>query len=125
MRAPRRGRRHLRAAAHGHGAGLPADDRGILFARDDLARAHLNAGRYHEAVSQYTQLLADYERVLGPRDSLTLSVRGALSEAYLEVGRIAEGTELMEAAAAGLAAISPDSPEITRLREAIDWARGQ
>jgi hypothetical protein len=76
---------------------LPADDRGILDAREDLALAHMNAGRHPEGVSQYTRLLADYERVVGPRDSLTLSVRGALGEAYLEVGRIAEGTELMEA----------------------------
>ena len=101
---------------------LPADDRGILVARNDLALAHMNAGKYHEAVSQYTQLLADYERVIGPRDNLTLlRVRGQLGEAYLEVGRTAEGIELMEAAAAGLAAIfGPDLPEVTRLREAIE-----
>jgi hypothetical protein len=42
------------------------------------------------------------------------------------VGRVAEGTELMEAAAAGLAAVvGPDFPEVTRLREAIDEARAQ
>ncbi|HEX6526566.1 MAG TPA: hypothetical protein VF070_42100 [Streptosporangiaceae bacterium] len=62
--------------------------------------------------------------VMGPRDSLTLSVRGQLGEAYLQVGRTAEGTELMEAAAAGLAAVAgPGFPEVTRLREAIDEAR--
>jgi hypothetical protein len=84
----------------------------------------MNAGRYPEAVSQYTQLLADYGRAVGPRDSLTLSVRGALGEAYLEVGRIAEGTELMEAAADGLAAIfGPGSAEVTRFRESIDEGR--
>jgi hypothetical protein len=81
----------------------------------------MNAGQYHEAVSQYTQLLADYERVIGPRDSLTLRVRSELGEACLEVGRVAEGTELLEAAAAGLAPIlGPDSPELTRLREVIE-----
>jgi hypothetical protein len=88
------------------------------------------ASRYHEAVGEYTQLLADYERLLGPRHHWTLSVRGELGEAYLEVGRVAEGIELMEAAAAGLAAfVGPDypdlTPDLTRLREAIDGARGQ
>jgi hypothetical protein len=75
----------------------------ILMARDDLALAHMNAGKYHDAVSQYTQLLADYERVVGPRNEATQRVRGELGEARLEVGLVAEGTELVEAAAAGLA----------------------
>jgi hypothetical protein len=63
---------------------------------------------------------------MGPRHQLTLHARGQLGEAYLEVGRVAEGTELMEAAAAGLEATAgPDYPEAARLRAAIDEARGQ
>ncbi len=71
-------------------------------------------------------LLADYERVVGSRDTAALlCVRGELGEAYLEVGRTAEGIELMKASAAGLAAIlGPDLPEVTRLREAIEYADG-
>jgi tetratricopeptide (TPR) repeat protein len=105
---------------------LPADDGQILATRENLAFGYMNAGRYDAAVMEFTQLLADYERVGRPwQHNLTLSVRGELGEALLEVGRVAEGIELMEAAAAGLAALWPGNLEVARLREAIDEARGQ
>jgi len=104
---------------------FPADDLGILSARDNLAQGYMNAGRYHEAVSEYTRLLPDYERVMGPRHPLTQSVRGGLGQAYLEVGQIAEGNELMEAAAVGLGFITPTTLETTPIREVIDEAGGQ
>jgi hypothetical protein len=104
---------------------FPADDPGVVYARDNLALAYMYAGRHHEAISEYTQLLADCERLIGPRHNLTLFVRGNLGKAYLEVGQIAEGTELMEAAAGGRGFMRPGFLEIPRLREAVDEARGQ
>jgi hypothetical protein len=92
---------------------FPVDDPGILYARGNLTLAYVNAGRCHEAVSEFTRLLADYERVMGPGHILTLSVRGYLGKALLEVGRVAEGTELMKAATAEPAFIRPGIQEIT------------
>jgi tetratricopeptide (TPR) repeat protein len=105
---------------------LPADDGEVLATRGHLASGFLNAGRHHEAVREYTELLADHERVLGRAHSLTLSVRGNLGEACLGAGREAEGLELIESAADGLAALlGPDYWEVVRFRERIAEARGQ
>jgi hypothetical protein len=52
-------------------------------------------------------------------------VRGSLGKAYLEIGQVAEGTELMEAASFAVGFIIPATQEITPIREVIDEARGQ
>jgi hypothetical protein len=45
---------------------LGADHPDTLGSRNNLAYAYLHAGRTAEAVRQFEQALADYERVLDP-----------------------------------------------------------
>lgn len=105
---------------------LPAGDSEILDTRSDLANGYLHAKRYPEAVREYTELLADYERALGPEHNQTLLARASLGAACTEVGRVAEGIQLMEAAIPGLAALfGPDDPAVAGYRDVIADARAQ
>ena len=75
---------------------LGGDHRDTLAARNNLARAYLDAGRPAEAVPLLERTVVDSERVLGGDHPGTLTVRENLASAYLQAGRLAEAVPLFE-----------------------------
>ena len=67
-----------------------------LTARNNLAGAYEDVGRFGEAIELYEQVLAEQERVLGPDHPDTLNVRDNLAVAYDSVGRLAEAIDAWE-----------------------------
>ena len=67
-----------------------------MNARDNLAGAYDSVGRFGEAIELYEQVLAEYERVLGPDHPDTLNARDNLAGAYDSVGRFAEAIDAWE-----------------------------
>ena len=67
-----------------------------LTARNNLAGAYEDVGRFGEAIELYERVLADQERVLGPDHPDTLTTRNNLAVAYRSAGRFGEAIELFE-----------------------------
>ena len=67
-----------------------------LTARNNLAGAYEDVGRFGEAIELYERVLADQEQVLGPDHPDTLTTRNNLAVAYRSAGRFGEAIELFE-----------------------------
>lgn len=67
-----------------------------LTARNNLAGAYEDVGRFGEAIELYERVLADQEQVLGPDHPDTLTTRNNLAVAYHSAGRFGEAIELFE-----------------------------
>ena len=67
-----------------------------LTARNNLAGAYEDVGRFGEAIELLGRVLAEQERVLGPDHPDTLNVRDNLAVAYDSVGRLAEAIDAWE-----------------------------
>ena len=75
---------------------LGPDHPNTLEARNHLAGAYDDIGRFSEAIELYERVLADQERVLGPDHPDTLTTRNNLAVAYHSAGRFGEAIELCE-----------------------------
>ena len=88
-----------------------------LTARNNLAGAYEDVGRFGEAIELYERVLADQEQVLGPDHPDTLTTRNNLAVAYHSAGRFGEAIELCERVLADQERVlGPDHPDtlITR-----------
>ena len=88
-----------------------------LTARNNLAGAYEDVGRFGEAIELFERVLADQERVLGPDHPDTLITRNNLAGAYDSAGRFGEAIELFERVLADQERVlGPDHPDtlITR-----------
>ena len=65
-------------------------------ARNNLAGAYEDVGRFGEAIELFERVLADQERVLGPDHPDTLATCNNLAVAYHSAGRFGEAIELCE-----------------------------
>ena len=65
-------------------------------ARNNLAGAYEDVGRFGEAIELFERVLADRERVLGPDHPDTLATCNNLAVAYHSAGRFGEAIELCE-----------------------------
>ena len=118
---------------------LGPDHPDTLIARDNLAGAYEDVGRFDEAIDAWEELLLDCQRVLGADHPVTLTVRNNLASAYGSVGRFGEAIELFERVLAERKRLSgADHPDtltvrnnlalvyksVGRLAEAIDaWEK--
>ena len=75
---------------------LGPDHFDTLTARNNLAGAYEDVGRFGEAIELFERVLADQERVLGPDHPDTLTARNNLAFAYHSAGRFGEAIELYE-----------------------------
>ena len=75
---------------------LGPDHFDTLTARNNLAGAYEDVGRFGEAIELYKRVLADQEQVLGPDHPGTLATRNNLAVAYHSAGRFGEAIELFE-----------------------------
>ena len=75
---------------------LGPDHFDTLTARNNLAGAYEDVGRFGEAIELYKRVLADQEQVLGPDHPDTLTTRNNLAVAYHSAGRFGEAIELCE-----------------------------
>ena len=91
---------------------LGPDHPDTLIARDNLAGAYEDVGRFDEAIELFERVLAEQERVLGPDHPKTLTVRNNLAGAYRSVGRFDEAIELFERVLADQERVlGPDHPD--------------
>ena len=91
---------------------LGPDHPDTLIARDNLAGAYEDVGRFDEAIELSERVLAEQERVLGPDHPKTLTTRGNLAGAYRSVGRFDEAIELFERVLADQERVlGPDHPD--------------
>ena len=89
-----------------------------LTARNNLAGAYEDVGRFGEAIELYERVLADQERVLGPDHPDTLITRNNLAGAYEDVGRFGEAIELYEQVLAEQERVlGPDHPDTLNVRD--------
>ena len=96
---------------------LGPDHPDTLIARDDLAGAYEDVGRFDEAIELSERVLADQERVLGPDHPKTLTVRNNLASAYHSAGRFDEAIELLERVLVGCERVlGPDHPDTLMTR---------
>jgi tetratricopeptide (TPR) repeat protein len=105
-----------------------ADDADLLLplTRENLAIAYMNAGQAGTGIRLLEQAVAEYERMLGTESPLSLMARATLGGAYVESGRVGEGIWQIEDAIARLTAVcGSDDPDVARLQENLDAARGQ
>jgi len=75
---------------------LGPDHFDTLTARNNLAGAYEDVGRFGEAIELYKRVLADQERILGFDHPDTLTARNNLAGAYESAGRFGEAIELFE-----------------------------
>ena len=88
-----------------------------LTARNNLAGAYEDVGRFGEAIELCERVLADQERVLGPDHPDTLITRNNLAGAYEDVGRFGEAIELHERVLADQERVlGPDHPDTLTTR---------
>ena len=88
-----------------------------LTARNNLAGAYEDVGRFGEAIELCERVLADQERVLGPDHPDTLITRNNLAGAYEDVGRFGEAIELYERVLADrVRVLGPDHPDTLTTR---------
>ena len=89
-----------------------------LTARNNLAGAYEDVGRFGEAIELYERVLADQEQVLGPDHPDTLTTRNNLAGAYEDVGRFGEAIELYEQVLAEQERVlGPDHPDTLNVRD--------
>ena len=96
---------------------LGPDHPDTLIARDNLAGAYEDVGRFDEAIELSERVLAEQERVLGPDHPKTLTVRNNLAGAYHSAGRFDEAIELLERVLVGSERVlGPDHPDTLMTR---------
>ena len=96
---------------------LGPDHPDTLIARDNLAGAYEDVGRFDEAIELSERVLAEQERVLGPDHPKTLTVRNNLAGAYHSAGRCDEAIELLERVLVGSERVlGPDHPDTLMTR---------
>ena len=89
-----------------------------LTARNNLAGAYEDVGRFGEAIELFERVLADQEQVLGPDHPDTLTTRNNLAGAYEDVGRFGEAIELYEQVLAEQERVlGPDHPDTLNVRD--------
>ncbi len=97
---------------------LGPDHFDTLTARNNLAGAYEDVGRFGEAIELYERVLADQEQVLGPDHPDTLTTRNNLAVAYRSVGRFGEAIELFERVLAEQERVlGPDHPGTLNVRD--------
>ena len=102
---------------------LGPDHFDTLTARNNLAGAYEDVGRFGEAIELYEQVLADQERVLGPDHPDTLTTRNNLAFAYHSAGRFDEAIELFEQVLAEQERVlGPDHPDTLATRNNLAGA---
>ncbi|MEV6116692.1 FxSxx-COOH system tetratricopeptide repeat protein [Streptomyces sp. NPDC052109] len=89
-----------------------------LKARNNLANSYRDAGRVQDALDLGEQVLADYERILGPdHPAHTLQARGDLALCYSAAGRVQDSLDLRERVLADFERIlGPDHPNTLTAR---------
>ena len=91
---------------------LGPDHPDTLIARDNLAGAYEDVGRFDEAIELLERVLVGSERVLGPDHPDTLMTRNNLAVAYRSVGRFDEAIELLgRVLAEQERVLDPDHPD--------------
>ena len=96
---------------------LGPDHFDTLTARNNLAGAYEDVGRFGEAIELYERVLADQERILGPDHPDTLTARNNLAGAYDSAGRFGEAIELYKRVLADQERIlGPDHPDTLTTR---------
>jgi tetratricopeptide (TPR) repeat protein len=90
---------------------LGSDARETLWARDDLALAFLNAGRFDDAVAVAEAALTEWQRAIGANDLDSIRAARALADAYSGSGRADEAGALFDQVIAMLEKF--DSPSRT------------
>ena len=94
-----------------------------LTARNNLAGAYEDVGRFGEAIELCERVLADQERVLGPDHPDTLTTRNNLAVAYRSAGRFGEAIELFERVLADrVRVLGPDHPDTLNARDNLALA---
>ena len=102
---------------------LGPDHPDTLIARDNLAGAYEDVGRFDEAIELSERVLAEQERVLGPDHPKTLTVRNNLAGAYHSAGRFDEAIELLERVLVGSERVlDPDHPDTLGTRNNLAFA---
>ena len=94
-----------------------------LTARNNLAGAYEDVGRFGEAIELFERVLADQEQVLGPDHPDTLTTRNNLAVAYHSAGRFGEAIELCERVLADrVRVLGPDHPDTLTVRNNLAFA---
>ena len=94
-----------------------------LTARNNLAGAYEDVGRFGEAIELYERVLADQEQVLGPDHPDTLTTRNNLAVAYHSAGRFGEAIEVCERVLADrVRVLGPDHPDTLNARDNLALA---
>ena len=94
-----------------------------LTARNNLAGAYEDVGRFGEAIELYERVLADRVRVLGPDHPDTLTTRNNLAFAYHSAGRFDDAIELYEQVLADrVRVLGPDHPDTLATRNNLAGA---
>ena len=94
-----------------------------LTARNNLAGAYEDVGRFGEAIELYERVLADRVRVLDPDHPDTLTVRNNLAFAYHSAGRFDEAIELLgRVLAEQERVLGPDHPDTLTTRNNLAGA---
>jgi tetratricopeptide (TPR) repeat protein len=75
---------------------LGSEHADAVTARERLASAYEQAGRFGDAIAVFSSALAEHESNQGPEHSDTLTVRGQLAHAYASAGRPVEAVALYE-----------------------------
>ena len=102
---------------------LGPDHFDTLTARNNLAGAYKDVGRFGEAIELYKRVLADQERILAPDHPDTLTARNNLAVAYRYVGRFGEAIELFERVLADrVRVLGPDHPDTLTTRNNLAGA---
>ena len=100
----------------------------IARARNELARAHVMASRYFEAIAIYNKLVADLKNSLGREHSDTIEARDKLANAYIRAGQYADAIATRKEIVADLThAFGLEDPDIIvariNLANAYKWAK--
>ena len=94
-----------------------------LTARNNLAGAYEDVGRFGEAIELLGRVLADRVRVLGPDHPDTLTTRNNLAFVYHSAGRFGEAIELYERVLADQERVlGPDNPDMLITRNNLACA---
>ena len=102
---------------------LGPDHFDTLTARNNLAGAYKDVGRFGEAIELFERVLADRVRVLGPDHPDTLTTRNNLAGAYHFAGRFGEAIELYERVLADQEQVlGPDHPATLTTRNNLACA---
>ncbi|MEM9609644.1 MAG: tetratricopeptide repeat protein, partial [Actinomycetota bacterium] len=110
---------HGRAAVDTY-AHLAGDDRGLLSARHNLASTYLGAGDYTAALTEFTELLDDRVRILGPDHPHTLITRHQLATTHLRAGNHTQAlTQFTELLNDRLRILGPDHPNTLTTRHSL------